>query len=61
MTTKKTTTKKSWRKPKLTVLVRGKPEEMVLAAGCKTTLGGGSGVTGIACTLGTNCSGVNGS
>ena len=32
--------KKTWQKPKLIVLVRGKPEERVLGA-CKTSTGGG--------------------
>jgi hypothetical protein len=34
--------KKTWQKPKLTVLVRSRPEEAVLTV-CKTDHGGGSG------------------
>jgi hypothetical protein len=61
VTTNKSATKKSWRKPKLTVLVRGKPEEMVLAAGCKRSDGGGSGHTVDACTVSTACNAAIGS
>lgn len=34
--------KKDWKKPKLVVLYRGKPEESVLAA-CKANVGGSMG------------------
>ncbi len=55
--------KNTWRKPKLTVLVRGAPEEMVLAAGCKRiSTGGGTGhPVGEDCTMPTACNVVNGS
>jgi len=36
------TVKKKWKKPKLVVLYRGKPEESVLAA-CKANIGGSMG------------------
>lgn len=36
------TVKKNWKKPKLVVLYRGKPEESVLSA-CKADIGGAVG------------------
>jgi hypothetical protein len=41
MADRQTTDKKNWVKPELTVLVRNRPEEQVLAA-CKALLGGQS-------------------
>ncbi len=61
MKTNKPATKKTWRKPKLTVLVRGTPEEMVLASGCKRVNGGGTGHTVDSCTISTACNAVTGS
>lgn len=43
-------TKKTWQKPKLIILVRGRPEEMVLSA-CKTsTSSGAAGSKNVGCT-----------
>lgn len=47
--------KPKWGKPKLIVLVRGKPEERVLT-NCKLTVGGtGAGNSNAACNLVSNC------
>ena len=47
--------KKSWVEPELIVIVRGSPQESVLA-GCKDAQGVGAYVSAVACsTTGGNC------
>jgi hypothetical protein len=54
------TEKRVWTQPKLTILVRGKPEENVLVA-CKAVGQSGPSASGCILTLNPGCSTIAGS
>ena len=54
MSSERTKERKEWRKPELTVLVRNKPEEAVLA-GCKSGGQGGPDISDGTCTNTVGC------